>query len=202
MTTETPSKRSRPDTAMSKIGIGLGVVLVLLAVVVAATQGSKSSDPVPLGKSTPMKVSVPSISAQSTLIPLGKKADGELDVPPLSKPMQASWYDQSPTPGQLGPAVILGHVNGNGNPGVFANLDKVQAGQQVLVDRADGQTAVFTVSHVDTAPKDNFPTQEVYGDTPDSELRLITCGGELDRAAHSYLSNVIVYANLTSGRKT
>ena len=116
--------------------------------------------------------------------------------------MQASWYDKSPTPGAIGPAVILGHINGGGRPGIFFELNKVQAGQEILVERADGQTAVFTVAHIDTVPKSNFPTQDVYGDTPDAQLRLITCGGVLNRAAGSYESNVVVYANLTSVRRT
>ena len=50
--------------------------------------------------------------------------------------------------------------------------------------------------------KDVFPTQQVYGNTPDAQLRLITCGGTLDRAAHNYLSNVVVYATLTSSHPT
>lgn len=199
--TETPPRGGRTDAAATKIGIGLVVLLALLALVVAATSGTRSSAPTVLGESTPMRVVIPSLSVDSNLISLGTNPDGSLAVPPLSRPMQASWWDGSPTPGELGPAVVLGHVNGNGKPGVFLNLDKVQAGQQVEVTRADGQIATFTVSHVDTVAKDNFPAQAVYGDTPDSQLRLITCGGGLDRQARSYESNIVVYANLTSVRR-
>ena len=204
MSTETPPRnRERPkgDAATGKIAIGLVVLLAAIALVVSLASG-KSSDPLLLSASTPLKVTVPSISASSTLVPLGQKKDGSLEVPPLSNPGQASWYDKSPMPGEIGPSVVLGHINGNGKPGVFLNLSKVQAGQEIDIDRADGQTAVFTVSHVDTVPKDDFPAQAVYGDTPDSEIRLITCGGVLDRAAHNYLSNVVVYGNLTSVHKT
>jgi sortase (surface protein transpeptidase) len=205
-TTETPpvAERSGPsktDTATTKLGIGLVVVLFLLGLIVAATQQS-TTQPLLLANATPTRVTVPSIGASSTLIPLGQNADGSLAVPPLSDPMQASWYDKSPTPGAIGPAVILGHINGGGSPGIFYELNKVQAGQEILVDRADGQTAVFTVAHIDTVPKSGFPTQDVYGDTPDSQLRLITCGGIFNRSAGSYESNVIVYANLTAVRKT
>lgn len=199
--TETPPSGGRTDAATAKIGIGLVVLLALLALVVGATSGSRSSQQVLLGESTPTRVVVPSLSVDSNLMDLGTNPDGSLAVPPLSRPMQAAWWNGSPTPGELGPAVIIGHVNGNGKPGVFLNLNKLQAGQPVEVTRADGQIATFTVSHVDTVPKDNFPAQEVYGDTPDSQLRLITCGGALDRAAHSYESNIVVYANLTSVRR-
>ena len=203
MSTETPSKgRSKTDSSTIRIAIGLVVVLAALAMLVTVFSSTPSSNPLLLGDSTPMKVTVPSISSSSSLIPLGQKKDGSLDVPSLKTPEQASWYDKSPMPGSVGPAIVLGHVDGSGKPGVFINLSKTKAGDQVFVDRADGQTAVFTVSRVDTVLKSNFPTQQVYGDTSGAEIRLITCGGALDREARNYLSNVIVYGNLTGVRKT
>jgi LPXTG-site transpeptidase (sortase) family protein len=167
----------------------------------AAPASSAPTDPslvrvAPVGAAAPTHVSIPSISAESSLVPTGLKPDGSLAVPPVSQPRQASWYDQSPTPGEKGPAVILGHVNGNGQRGVFADLNRVRGGQQVFVDRADGTRAVFKVSRVDTFKKDAFPTDLVYNNTPNSQLRLITCGGQYDRANRNYLSNVIVYADL------
>jgi hypothetical protein len=43
--------------------------------------------------------------------------------------------------------------------------------------------------------KTAFPTDLVYGATLEPSLRLVTCGGEFDRARGSYLDNVIVYAD-------
>ena len=205
-TDETPPTRERSgaDKATLKIGIGLIVVLALIALVVAGTSKStgSASDVQLLAASPPTTVTVPSIGATSSLMDLGQNSDGSLQVPPLTNPKQAGWYDKSPTPGSLGPAVILGHINGDGKPGIFYKLKDVKAGDQVMVARQDGQTAVFTVSHIDTVPKAAFPGDQVYGDTPDAELRLITCGGVFDRAARSYEANVVVYANLTEVRKT
>ncbi|MEJ2870910.1 class F sortase [Actinomycetospora sp. OC33-EN08] len=205
--TETPPTRepSKVDGVTGKIGIGLIVVVALIGLVVAGTSGSTSGSSGSSGvqlmaASTPTTVSVPSIGAESSLIETGQQANGELEVPPLQTPMQASWYDKSPSPGTLGPSVILGHVNGYGKPGIFYKLKDVKAGDQVLVKRQDGQTGVFTVSNVDTVPKAAFPAEMVYGDTPDSQLRLITCGGVFDPSAQSYEANVIVYANLTEVR--
>ena len=206
--TETPPTRepSKLDGAIGKIGIGLVVIVALIGLVVAGTSGSSKSSSgsgvETLSASTPTKVSVPTIGAESSLIATGLKADGSLEVPPLSNPMQASWYDESPTPGSLGPSVILGHVNGSGKPGIFYRLKDIKAGEQILVDREDGQTAVFTVANIDTVPKAAFPAEQVYADTPDSQLRLITCGGIFDPAARSYEANIVVYANLTEVRTT
>ncbi|MHC1561084.1 class F sortase [Actinomycetospora sp. C-140] len=199
-------EKTSSGPSMTNISIALVVILVGLAVIVGmnSSSGSSSSSvdsPAPLAAATPTHVSVPSISADSNLVATGLQSDGSLEVPPVSQPMQASWFNGSPTPGEVGPAVILGHVNGGGQPGIFANLSKVVAGEQILVDRADGQRAVFQVSRVDTIPKASFPTDQVYNDTPNSQLRLITCGGDYDRANRNYLSNVIVYADLVDVQK-
>ena len=54
---------------------------------------------------------------------LGLQADGSMQVPPA--PFPAGWYTGSPTPGELGPAVLAGHVHWNEQPGVFADLVRV-----------------------------------------------------------------------------
>jgi hypothetical protein len=206
-----------------RIGIALGLVLAVIAVVAVTlwggpgapavpTPGPLATAPaltppsvvaaVPTTSSAPLRVRVTSIGADSSLVPVGLDAQNRVDVPPVSQPMQAAWYSRSPTPGAIGPSVVLGHVNGDGRRGVFADLEDVRPGQQVEIDRADGRTAVFTVYRVATEPKNAFPTAEVYGNTPDAQLRLVTCGGDLDETRHSYLSNVIVYATLTATRAT
>jgi hypothetical protein len=53
---------------------------------------------------------------------------------------------------------------------------------------------MFRVTAVGRCLKDHFPTQAVYGATPDAELCLIICGGGFDEANGHYLSNVAVYA--------
>jgi sortase (surface protein transpeptidase) len=201
ITDKGPEQKS--GISMTNVSIGLIVVLVGLALVVGMNSSGPSGfgSPAPLAASAPTRVTVPSISAESSLVPTGLQENGSLEVPPVSEPMQASWFDQSPTPGEVGPSIVLGHVNGGGQPGIFANLKDVVAGSQVFIDRADGQRAVFEVSRVDTIPKDSFPTDAVYNDTANPQLRLITCGGDYDRSARSYLSNVIVYADFVEVQK-
>jgi sortase (surface protein transpeptidase) len=127
-------------------------------------------------------------------VPLGLNADRTVQVPPVDTPEQAGWFTGAPRPGDPGPAVLLGHVNGGGQAGIFARLGELGPGDEVLVERADGSTVRFTVRRVDQVPKTDFPTDEVYGDTDGPELRLITCGGSFDESADSYRDNIIVYA--------
>ncbi|RBY94926.1 class F sortase [Blastococcus sp. TBT05-19] len=140
----------------------------------------------------PVRVRVPRIDVDSTLDRLGLLADGSLETP--ADFGQAGWYGGGPAPGDVGPAVLAGHVDSTAGPAVFWRLREVVAGDEVLVDRADGSTARFTVTRVARHPKDAFPTDEVYGPTPDAQLRLITCGGEFDSSRRSYEDNVVVFA--------
>ncbi|MGI8817384.1 MAG: class F sortase [Pseudonocardia sp.] len=154
--------------------------------------------PIPsLEAANPVDLKIDAINASSTLVPLGLNPDQTIATPPVSQPLQASWYKLGPTPGAVGPAVILGHINGNGQQGIFSRLHELKPGDQVKVSRADGKTAIFTVTKLEQVAKDTFPTLAVYGDTQDAELRLITCGGSFDRSRRSYLDNIIVYAAFT-----
>ena len=97
--------------------------------------------------------------------------------------------------------MILGHVDSaEYGPGVFFDLGALKPGDEVEVARADGSIAVFAVDRVERHPKNDFPTIEVYGNTSDAQLRLITCGGDFDSGVRSYEDNVIVFATLTSSR--
>ncbi|WP_020662586.1 class F sortase [Amycolatopsis benzoatilytica] len=158
--------------------------------------GASVSAAAALPKSDPVSLDIPKIDAHSSLVPLGLNPDNSVQVPPVSTPMQAGWYQNGPTPGEIGPAVVLGHVDGNKHKGIFYRLKEMRPGDEVRIARRDGTTAQFVVTKVDQVPKDTFPTDAVYGDTSDAELRLITCGGAFDRSEHSYVDNIIVYARL------
>jgi hypothetical protein len=149
-----------------------------------------------LPRSKPVRVSIPAIHALSTLMPLALNPDRTIQVPPLSKPMQAGWYSLGPTPGEVGASVILGHVDGYRDPGIFFRLRELKPGNDVLVTRQDGAIARFVVYHIEQAPKSHFPTEKVYGATAHPELRLITCGGSFDQRSKTYRDNIIVFAVL------
>jgi sortase (surface protein transpeptidase) len=146
----------------------------------------------------PTRVRVPKIDADSDLLAVAVNGEGQIAVPSANKPMQAAWYRLSPVPGAVGPAILLGHVDGNEQPGIFAQLGELVKGDEIIVDRSDGQVLKFKVDRKTQLPKEQFPTDAVYGNTDKPELRLITCGGAFDHAAHSYKDNVVVYAELVS----
>ncbi|PTT68509.1 sortase domain-containing protein [Arthrobacter sp. HMWF013] len=153
--------------------------------------------PAVMAASVPATLAIPSIGVRTDLLHLGLEDNGSLKVPEdTGNGAPASWYDGSPTPGERGPSVVLGHVNAlGGHQGVFADLRKLTAGAEINVSRADGSTAVFTVERGALYPKNEFPTLEVYGNTPGAELRLITCDG-YDPATGLFDDNYVVYATL------
>jgi LPXTG-site transpeptidase (sortase) family protein len=135
----------------------------------------------------------------TAVMSLGLAADGTVQVPPIAAHSPAGWYDGSPTPGQTGPSVILGHVTvGSYGDGVFLHLSKLSAGDRVMAVRADGSVATFAVDRVQTVGKTDFPTDEVYGNVDHPALRLITCGGTRVTGGGGYTENVIVYASLVA----
>lgn len=145
-------------------------------------------------RSLPRHVAIPAVKIDAGLLRLGLNADGTLEVP--WKPLMAGWYQGSPTPGQLGPAVIAGHVDSWATgPAVFYRLGQVPVGARVLVTRADGSVADFKVTAVTSYPKTAFPTDAVYGDVNRAELRLITCAN-WNSTTQEYDDDVVVFARL------
>ncbi|MBA8792496.1 hypothetical protein FHX74_000090 [Friedmanniella endophytica] len=154
------------------------------------------SGPAPLPKER--QVSVTSVRIGSiglktaSLEKLALLSNGELAAP--KNPDRAGWFAGGTVPGQVGPAVIAGHIDSKTGPAVFFELRLVSKGDQIKVGLSDGRTVTFRVDRVITTAKKGFPTDEVFGPTPDAELRLITCGGPYDRTVQSYLDNTIVFA--------
>jgi len=166
----------------------------------SASTPSAASTSVPATKTfsglRPTAVSIPKIGAQSSLLAVTVDKDDKINVPSVHTPMQAAWYRLSPVPGDVGPAIVLGHVDGDKKPGIFYRLKDLTPGDEIDIERSDGQKLKFVVDHKDEVPKEQFPTEAVYGNTDKPQLRLITCGGAFDHAVHSYKDNIIVYANL------
>ena len=144
----------------------------------------------------PVFLRVPAIGVAVSLSTLGLNPDGTVQVP--TDFAQPGWYRFGPTPGEVGSAVILGHVDSYRGPAVFFELRSLRAGDTVDVTLADGVVAHFAVSTVAMYGKAQFPAAEVYGSHGIPALQLVTCGGQFDRATDHYLSNIVVYSTLVA----
>ena len=147
-----------------------------------------------LSGAAPVALDIPSIGVHSTdIVDLGLAADGTMEVP--SDASSPGWFTPGPTPGQIGPAIIVGHVDSETGPAVFYRLGELVAGDKIKVTRDDGSTAAFVIDRVKSYDKDEFPTREIYGTTDRAELRLITCSGEYDNEL-GYLGNTVAFGHL------
>ena len=125
-----------PRLTRSRVLAGVAALLAVIAVVagcssdaapaptpsVVGTPGSvaPAGAAAPMARSAPVRVQIPAIGVDSALMQLGLQVDGSLQVPPSGFP--AGWYTGAPTPGELGPAILAGHVDWGGQPGVFYHL--------------------------------------------------------------------------------
>ncbi|WP_030687414.1 class F sortase [Streptomyces globisporus] len=153
----------------------------------------------PMARSLPVRVRVPAAGVDAgSVLSLGLNTDGTVEVPSVADADRIGWYDKGVTPGETGPAVLIGHFDTARGPAVLKNVSRVRIGDEITVTRADGTTAVFRVRELQQVDKDAFPTAEVYGNTTRPELRLVTCGGELVDGHRP--DNIIVYADLVAAR--
>jgi Sortase domain len=149
---------------------------------------------VPGPASPPVRLAIPAIGVATPLVRLGRERDGSMQVP--DDCARAGWFADGPSPGEVGPAVIAGHVDSASGPAVFFRLRELRPGGTVQVELADGARLTFVVEQARSFPKAAFPTAEVFGPAPWAALRLVTCGGDFDRARGSYRDNLVVFARL------
>jgi sortase (surface protein transpeptidase) len=195
------SGRRSPLSAVRRLLAATALVAGAVALLIPAEPAPAASPPPVVAAAAadptaePVRLRIPAIGVDTALVTLGVDADGAL-VPPAAFD-RAGWFPGGPAPGDVGPAVLAGHVDSRTGPAVFWRLGDLRPGDEVAVDRADGTAVRFTVTGVTRSPKADFPTEAVYGATPRAELRLVTCGGEFDRSRRSYTDNVVVFAQVT-----
>jgi Sortase domain len=145
----------------------------------------------PQRQGPPTRLRVAAIGVDTALESLHLGTDGAL-TPPQDFG-RAGWYADGTAPGDQGPAVIAGHVDSKRGPAIFYRLRELQPCDRIDVVRGGGSVR-FTVVSTAWYPKTTFPSGEVYGPTPDRQLRLITCGGVFNHHLRSYKDNLVVYA--------
>jgi sortase family protein len=137
----------------------------------------------------PAQLSIPTLGVQADVQRIGSTAIG-LEVPQVGR---AGWFDEGARPGEPGRAVIIGHLDSQTGPGLFALLPGVRNGTDVSVTDARGGEHRFQVVGKAQVPKATFPSAAVYGASSRPVLVLITCGGPYSEGS-GYRDNVIVYA--------
>jgi LPXTG-site transpeptidase (sortase) family protein len=177
------------------------ILLLLVGLGLVGWQIQRSNVPIPTNSFSsnsfqpkPAKVRISKINVDAPVVDLGLNADGTLQVP--QEGGDVGWYTKSPSPGAMGPAVMVGHLDTIKTAGVFYNLHKLQPGDEVEIEREDGSIAVFKIDSTEKYSQDNFPTDKVYGAIDHAGIRLITCSGTYSLLKGRYSDNLVVYGSL------
>lgn len=184
----------------------VGVAVVCVGWVVWRGAGTSVTTEVPapqvipiaahtFSRSLPTRLIIPKMNLDTTFVKsLSLNADRTIEVPEVYD--KVGWYNGGVSPGEVGPSVILGHVDSYQGPAIFYHLGILDVGDEIVVERADGTTATFMVTDKERVSQDDFPTERVYGPLNHAGLRLVTCTGTYNKGTLKYSHNLIVYAKL------
>jgi len=139
----------------------------------------------------PILVRIGDIGLEAPVLSVGVDEQKQLDVPSADT---VGWYEHSALPGEPGATVLAAHVDYGGQPGAFYDLADLRPGDPLEVELSDGTVLRYRVEGNTEYQKTELPAEEVFRKSGETVLQLITCGGEFDPAARSYLANVVITA--------
>lgn len=138
----------------------------------------------------PIRLIIPAINVNARIQDVGIALKGEMEVP--SNAVDVGWFKIGTRPGEVGSAVIAGHINGeSGETGVFANLYKLKEGDNFYIENDKG-TLTFVVWKKQIF--DPGYADEVFSRNDGVYLNLITCDGLWDGVKKSYSKRLVVFA--------
>lgn len=142
----------------------------------------------------PIKIYFTRQEVSTDIIVVGVNEDNTMEAP--DDAMLGGWLKYSVPPGEPGNSIIAGHDSAGGVKGVFSILKKLELGDAVVIEHADGVFNYFEVADINTYLVQDVP-DEVMQRTREGEpqLTLITCLGDYDITGYSK-SRVIVTCNL------
>lgn len=142
----------------------------------------------------PVRLKIPGIHVDSAIEYVGLTPQGAVGIP--KNPNNAAWYNLGPQPGDIGSAVITGHVNWYyGATGVFANLHKLKPGDKITVQDDKGSVFSFVVREIRDYAAAGDATDVFYANDEKAHLNLITCEGVWDRSAQQYTQRLVVFTD-------
>lgn len=147
-------------------------------------------------ESQPARLLIPALRIDAKVQYAGVNAKGEMGAPNNFR--DVAWYKYGTAPGQVGSAVIAGHVdNGLALPGVFSRLKELKVGDEVTVVTKGGSHLRFTVIGRGTYPYAAAPVERIFEKGGAAYLNLVTCAGSWVRGAQTYSERTVIYTELT-----
>ncbi len=149
----------------------------------------------------PRYISIPALDIGKTRVfPVGVDKNNVLGTP--SNISDAAWYEKSMTPGNgYGAVLIDAHNGGYTREGIFANLYKIEKGDDIVVERGDGKRFTYrVVSNVTMSLSDvnKYGMKQMMQSVDETKegLSLITCAGNYVPKLGQFDKRVMVRAVL------
>lgn len=148
-----------------------------------------------INRPVPVRLRIPAIGVDAAIESVGQDRAGRMETPSLVD--DVAWYAPGAAPGEIGNAVLAGHLDRiGGAPAVFWALGKLAVGDDIFVTDSAGEELHFRVTGVDSYPYDAAPLDDIFGFAIRSRLNLITCRGKWDRSGQTYSQRLVVYSEL------
>jgi LPXTG-site transpeptidase (sortase) family protein len=144
----------------------------------------------------PTRLSIGVINVNAAVQYVGIKSNGAMANP--SNFTDVGWYKNGTVPGEVGSAVIAGHVdNAIALSGVFKRLSELKEGDLVYITRKDGKQLTFRVDRLEYYDYKNAPNVKIFTSSDgEAHLNLVTCAGNWIKSEKSYSERLVVYTTL------
>jgi sortase A len=147
--------------------------------------------------SVPVRIRIPSIGVDAEVVDVGLGKSGNMAVPYTYT--EVGWYRYGPLPGELGSAVLDGHVdNGLGGRAVFARLGELRPGDTIYIETARGENVEFRVEDTGSYNVAEVPLERLFTQADQARLNLVTCEGVWIQEEKMYDRRLVVYAVLAA----
>lgn len=140
----------------------------------------------------PATLAIPKLGVEADVAPVNYDKDGLMDVPP--DPDMVAWFEYGPGMGVPGNAVFAAHVDWGGRPRVFSQLTALGPGDAVLITDVQGRGFQYVVQSSHVYDAEGAPVEEIFAQTVEPMITLITCGGRYQAATREYLDRIVVVA--------
>jgi LPXTG-site transpeptidase (sortase) family protein len=138
------------------------------------------------------RLTIPTLNINAKIQDVGITNKGNMSTP--NNFFDVGLYKYGPLPGEVGSAVIDGHVNnGFGFNAVFGNLKNIKVGDDIYVEIEKGTKVHFVVTST-SIYNYNAPAREVFEQSDGSYLKLITCTGNWVQALRTHDKRLVVNA--------
>ena len=144
--------------------------------------------------SDPTRIKIPTLNINTGIEKVGLSTDGSMAIP--LHPMDTAWYQFGTRPGEVGNAVIAGHLNWYyGANGIFLNLNKLKAGDKITVSDQNGNDVSFIVRETKIFDAAADATSVFTSNDGKAHLNLVTCDGSWSKLAKQYTKRLVVFSD-------